>query len=54
MSEVLKPGAGAKWNKAKCLRCPATVFIRVPADEEDTVYVCPTCTVTKKTREDLD
>ena len=54
MTDILKPGAGTKWNKAKCIKCPATVYIRVPADEENTVYMCPTCAVTKKPKEEQD
>lgn len=51
---VIKPGSDSRWNKATCLYCPATAFIRVPKDEETTVYVCPGCTVTKKTKEEQD
>lgn len=49
---ILKPGHGTKWAKAKCLRCPATAFIRVPEDEENTVYMCPACAVTSKVTPD--
>lgn len=51
---ILKPPFGTKWAKAKCLRCPATAFIRVPEAEKDTVYMCPTCAVTSKLKKDLD
>jgi hypothetical protein len=41
-----------RWNKAKCIYCPATAFIRVPEEEDNTMYVCPQCTRRPKNTED--
>ena len=53
MTKIHKPGSESQWNKATCLKCPATAFIRVPVDEEKTVYMCPECSLIEKVREDL-
>lgn len=51
---ILKPGYGSKWSKAKCLKCPATAFIRVPIEDNEVVYICPGCAVTSKMKKDQD